>query len=487
MKKRRVAGTIAGIMGVAVISVSTIIPVAASEQTTEGGYEIEKNDLIADSREEGYFPAKDDEKVIGSHRIQISDSSGNHIIGAKVEITVEPKGAEPIKKSVISDDHYDPDMDPELYNDGGEGILSYIEVGRYQKETKYTLHFVEVPAGYEKPGDIVFIRREDGEAVREELLSSGGAVVEINRWTFDKINLLKTGEAIANARWMKMQTAIGDYNGRRYFVGADGNQYTGWHYMTEKEGISPSAWMYFDNYDGGYYTGWKCMDGEEGQKTPHWSYFGEDGKLRTGWQQMGQGTSNPDGNHPRHWSYFGENGWLRTGWKEMGKGTSNPDGNHPKHMSYFGDNGWLREGWQQMGRGTSNPDGNNPWHMSYFGENGWLRTGWKEMGKGTSNPDGNHPKHWSYFGENGWLRTGWKEMGQGTSNPDGNHPKHWSYFGPNGWLRTYWQDMGKGTSNPDGNHPRHRSYFGDNGWLRTGKQNIDGKVYVFTDTGWLKK
>ena len=244
------------------------------------------------------------------------------------------------------------------------------------------------------------------------------------------------------------------------------------------------AYYYYKN--GTKYTGWHYMTSAEGEKTPHWSFFGSDGKLRTGWVQLGKGTANPDGNSARHWSYFGDNGWLRTGWVQMGKGTSNPDGNSAKHWSFFGDNGWLRTGWVQLGKGTSNPDGNSAKHWSYFGDNGWQRTGWVQLGKGTSNPDGNAAKHWSYFGSNGWLRTEWVQFGKGTSEPDGNAAKHWSYFGPNGWLRTGWQDMGKGTSNPDGNSAKHRSYFGDNGWMRTGMQLIAGKKYEFDGRGWLR-
>ena len=86
---------------------------------------------------------------------------------------------------------------------------------------------------------------------------------------------------------------------------------------------------------------------------------------------MGQGTSNPDGKNGKHWSYFGENGWLRTGWQQMGQGTSNPDGKNSKHWSYFGPNGWIRTGMQTMGTST-NPDGKCKQHLSYFGGNGWL-------------------------------------------------------------------------------------------------------------------
>ena len=124
------------------------------------------------------------------------------------------------------------------------------------------------------------------------------------------------------------------------YYGADGKKYTGWHYMTRKEGEKKDHWNYFGS-DGRLYTGWQWMDAGEGEKTPHWSYFGANGWLRTGWAEMGKGTAEPDGNSSRHWSYFGVNGWLRTGLQNMGQGTSNPDGKAVAHKSYFGDNGWL--------------------------------------------------------------------------------------------------------------------------------------------------
>ena len=124
------------------------------------------------------------------------------------------------------------------------------------------------------------------------------------------------------------------------YYSTDGKKYTGWHYMTQKEGEKKDHWNYFGS-DGRLYTGWQWMDAGEGEKTPHWSYFGANGWLRTGWAEMGKGTAEPDGNSSRHWSYFGVNGWLRTGLQNMGQGTSNPDGKAVAHKSYFGDNGWL--------------------------------------------------------------------------------------------------------------------------------------------------
>ena len=164
-----------------------------------------------------------------------------------------------------------------------------------------------------------------------------------------------------------------------------------------------NAYKYYGS-DGKPYTGWHYMSSKEGEKTGHWSYFGNNGIIRTGWVKMGKGTSNPDGNSTVHWSYFGKNGWLRTGWVHFGKGTSEPDGNTSKHWSYFGDNGWLRTGWQQMGKGTSNPDGNSAKHTSYFGNNGWLVTGTKKIDSKTYE-----------FNSNGWLI---KEVTQTTTTSE---------------------------------------------------------------------
>ena len=124
------------------------------------------------------------------------------------------------------------------------------------------------------------------------------------------------------------------------------------------------------------YTGWHYMGMAEGEKIEHWSYFGTDGVLRTGWQEMGQGTSNPDGKNKKHFSYFGANGWLREGWVLFGKGTSEPDGNKAKHWSYFGNNGWLTTEWRYF----TKEDGEKNEHYSYFGDNGWLRTGSHTIG-----------------------------------------------------------------------------------------------------------
>ncbi len=197
----------------------------------------------------------------------------------------------------------------------------------------------------------------------------------------------------------------------------------------KKEG---NGWKYYK--DNKAYTGWHWMTSKEGEKTPHWSYFGKDGIIYTGWRYMGKN----EREKTSHWSYFGADGWLRTGWQQMGKGTVNSFGeNSTKHWSYFGENGWLRTGWQAMGKGTGNSYGeNNSKHWSYFGANGWLRTSWQAMGKGTGNSYGeNTTKHWSYFGANGWLRTGMQTMGTNI-NPDGKNRIHISYFGGNGWLVT---------------------------------------------------
>lgn len=244
---------------------------------------------------------------------------------------------------------------------------------------------------------------------------------------------------------------------------------SGWIYNTSQQ-----AWNYYGQ-DGNKYTGWHYMTAKEGEKSDHWNYFDKDGRLYTGWHWM----TSKEGEKEEHWSYFGGNGWLRTNWQYL----TAADGEKNAHWSYFGPNGWLRTGWQKMGN-VKNPDGNASEHWSYFGPNGWLRTYWQQLGKGTNNPDGNAEMHWSYFGPNGWLRTYWQQLGQGTSNPDGNAVKHYSYFGANGWLRTQLQEMGT-ANNPDGNAAKHLSYFGDNGWLVIDKNfTYAGQNYKADDKGW---
>ena len=149
-------------------------------------------------------------------------------------------------------------------------------------------------------------------------------------------------------------------NGYFHFV-KDGKLVTGWKKLTQDDGEKTEHWSYFDKTNGRIYTGWRSMGTKEGETVGHWSYFGDNGWLRTGWQQMGKGTANPDGNSEKHWSYFGANGWLRTGWQQMGKGTANPDGNAEKHWSYFGGNGWMVKGWYKDSKG-----------LHYFGSNGWM-------------------------------------------------------------------------------------------------------------------
>ena len=246
-----------------------------------------------------------------------------------------------------------------------------------------------------------------------------------------------------------------------------------------------NSWININGYqhfvkDGNLIKGWKYFTKDDGQNIPHFSFFDTtNGRLYTGWHVMGA----KEGEKNQHVSYFGNNGWLRTGWQEMGT-ANNPDNKNAKHWSYFGGNGWLRTGWQQMGT-KNNPDGKNKVHFSYFGDNGWLRTGWQKMGKGTGNPDGNSAVHYSYFGSDGWLRTGWQQLGKGTGNSFGeNSAKHISYFGADGWLRTGWQEMGT-ANNPDNGNAKHLSYFGSNGWLTTGSKRLGNAEYAFNAGGWV--
>ena len=194
-------------------------------------------------------------------------------------------------------------------------------------------------------------------------LSVGEAEAAVNGAKTIKIEGKNTVVPAKGNKWVNV-------NGFYHFV-KDGVLVKGWRHLTPADGEKTSHYSYFDKDTGRIYTGWKNLGKKEGEKTSHWSYFGPNGWLRTGWQHMGKGTNNPDGNTAKHISYFGPNGWLRTGWQRLGKGTSNPDGKTPQHWSYFGPNGWLRTGMQTMGN-ASNPDGKNGAHLSYFGSNGWL-------------------------------------------------------------------------------------------------------------------
>ena len=151
----------------------------------------------------------------------------------------------------------------------------------------------------------------------------------------------------------------GDYSYLNSYITNMMNSKVGWKNENGK-------FRYYSESDGKYYTGWHYMSTKEGEKIPHWSYFGSDGYIYTGWKNMGR----KEGERLEHYSYFGPNGWLRTGWQKMGT-KENPDGNNPEHWSYFGTDGWLRTRMQRMGD-KENPDGNNPEHWSFFGSNGWL-------------------------------------------------------------------------------------------------------------------
>ena len=179
--------------------------------------------------------------------------------------------------------------------------------------------------------------------------SSGKEVVK-------KVNILiegKTFEVPAKGNiWVNV-------NGYCHFV-QNGKLVTGWKHFTKADGEKTDHFSYFDKKNGRLYVGWRKMGAAEGEKIEHWSYFGDNGWLRTGWQLMGKGTSNPDGNTASHCSYFGDNGWLRTGWQKMGT-SLNPDGKNKVHWSYFGGNGWMVKGWYKDSEG-----------LHYFKPNGWM-------------------------------------------------------------------------------------------------------------------
>ena len=216
-------------------------------------------------------------------------------------------------------------------------------------------------------------------------------------------------------------------NGDRYTVGSDGvarkqaaakdgwNLIDGSYYYRENGkfitnqvrkiggtyyGFSYSGRMYDDTYfwiydskagrdyeyrakAGGalYVNAWYKEEGYDA-----WFYYGGDGRLATGWKQIGGA-----------WYYFDEGGEMQTGWQDL-------DGK----SYYFKESGAMATGWQSF-------DGD--WY--YFDSNGAIVTGWKQIsGK------------WYYFDEEGVMQTGLQKIGGATY-----------FFNGSGAMATGWQKI----------------------------------------------
>ena len=205
-------------------------------------------------------------------------------------------------------------------------------------QTAYAAQRTNSSEGYSIPKEITI---KKGESKKINISRTGSASKEVYSVSFSNTRASYAGISNYNAgsRWDKEGsiTVTGKANGYSTIVAyikeykKNGNTYTlqksielecrvnvtdAGSGSTAKAAVK-NGWYkengrfkYYKN--GTAYTGWHLMGKAEGEKTEHWSYFGNNGLLRTGLQEMGKGTLNPDGNAAKHLSYFGDNGWLVT-------------------------------------------------------------------------------------------------------------------------------------------------------------------------------
>lgn len=96
-----------------------------------------------------------------------------------------------------------------------------------------------------------------------------------------------------------------------------------WYYIDESRNIF-SGWKEIDGnwyaFDPYMYTGFKIIFSEKYSRNT-WYYFGDNGVMRTGWQNITKQKSvwatidGKDG--ASHWYYFGDDGAMRTGWQNI--------------------------------------------------------------------------------------------------------------------------------------------------------------------------
>ena len=190
-----------------------------------------------------------------------------------------------------------------------------------------------------------------------------------------------------------------------FYYGGDGRLATGWKQIG-------GAWYYFDE-GGEMQTGWQDLDGKS-------YYFKESGAMATGWQSFDS-----------EWYYFDSNGAIVKGWKQIGG-----------KWYYFDDDGVMQTGLQKL-------DGKN----YFFNGSGAMVTGWQSV-------DGK----WYYFEGSGAMKTGWLQTGG-----------KWYYFDGEGVMQTGLQKIGGTTY-----------FFNGSGAMATGWQSVDGKWYYFQGSGAMK-
>ena len=204
------------------------------------------------------------------------------------------------------------------------------------------------------------------------------------------------------------------------------------------------------------------------EQLPMTYYFDEQGRMCTGWLELGGNTY-----------YFKENGW-------MAQGVESIDG----QTYYFEESGILRQNrwYQGTGGGWYCTDADGNWLYGWVQDNGkWyyidratgMRTGWNQVGG-----------KWYYMNGKGEMQTGWVDLGGSRYLMDGSGAMvtgwaqvngKWYYFARSGEMRTGWLQDGK-----------IWYYLNSAGEMQTDWQQIGGKWYLFDgsgvmQTGWVQR
>lgn len=170
------------------------------------------------------------------------------------------------------------------------------------------------------------------------------------------------------------------------------------------------------------------------KKNNNWLYYKDD-SLTTGWQQI-------DGKR----YYFRHDGIMAVGWMKLA------DGGTDLHWYFFGDSGAMMTGWIYDGTANGEP----LWY--YLQADGRMKTGWLNDAK-----DGK--ARWYYLKPGGNMAIGWVR-----ENAD------WYLMDSSGLMMTGWVEWRSS-----------RYYLQANGKMAKGTHVIDGKTYVFRESGELDR
>lgn len=323
----------------------------------------------------------------------------------------------------------------------GTAIVTIRGIGDYKGETQKNFN-ISVPPGWNRIDGDWYYYGKNGKALTGWLqqaawyyfdtdgkMVTGLQTIGGQKYYFDKSGVMKTGWQKIDNTWYYFTPSGAAAKGWLqqgvwYYFNADGEMLTGLHIIGGNK-------YYFDS-SGAMKTGWIMTGGS-------WYYFTTSGAAAKGWLQLGA------------WYYFNADGIMLTGNQTIGgqkyhllnsgamyTGWLTEDG----AWYYYGGNGAVK-GWLRVG---------GAWY--YFNEECRMLTGLQTIGG---------QKY--YFDSSGSMKTGWIMT-------DGN----WYYFMSSGAAAKGWLQQGSVWY-----------YLDDEGRMLTGEQTINGKTYVFNNSGvWIR-